>query len=384
MIDPNLVKNDLIKVTKGILNSVSPDGIWGIQDHTDWGPVITVLTVDYLLSCQMGINEEWIVNTENNSFKCSIEKSLHYLNSQIEKKGNFGADFWDICKLGELIERHKLYNYFTNYNYLKEYILAYISQNKFACDETDWSGIGMYMACLDYLILINDTVNIQALYNIALSQMDNEGFFYGKKNKLDSYIIHPIWHTAQFIRFMCRNKTYFNQDVYDKVFNWMCNVQGNNGEFDYFNIFTYYYTCYAIIAFSYYDDKSDLFINKAVSYIHKSISSEGIVGDSGGTIMTVIAFSELIERYVLKEVIQSALYEHQIVLVQDLEKYKSKISILEAELAKYKLMEKNTEFRFYKKDVWRFGILLTIFGIFVSVIPAIIPLIIFYLENNLG
>lgn len=381
MIDLNLIKNDLVKVTKGILNSVSPDGVWGSQDHTDWGPVITVLTIDYLLSCQMDITEEWIINTESSSFKCSIEKSLHYLNSQIKDTGSFGADFWDVCKLGELIEKHKLYKYFSNYTQLKTYITLFISKNKLAYDETEWSGIGMYMACLDYLILINDSANVQALYDKVLPQMHNEGFFFGKKNKLNSYIIHPIWHTAQFVRFMCRNKDYYNQDVYDKVFNWMCNVQGNNGEFDYFNIFTYYYTCYAIIAFSYYSDKNDTFINKAISYIHKSITSDGIVGDSGGTIMTVIAFSEFVDQDTLKEILQRALYEHQIILTSDLEQYKNEIKELKAELTKYKIMEDNTEFKFSKKDVWKFGILLTIFGIFVSVIPSVIPLILFFLEK---
>lgn len=381
MVNYNDIENDLIKVTKGILNSVSKEGIWGSQDHTDWGPIITVLTIDYLLSCQMDIGEEWTVNTSNESFNCSIEKCLKYLNEQINSDGSFGADFWDVCKLGELILKYNLKDYFDNYSLLEIYISSFLAEDKLSSDATDWSGVGMYVAALDYLVLAGDLKKVQALYDTIIIQVHPEGFFFGKKNKLNSYIIHPIWHTAQLIRFMCKNKTYFNQEIYNKVFDWMCNVQGNNGEFEYFNIFTYYYTCYAIIAFSYYK-KNDFYINKALNYIHDSISPNGIVGDSGGTIMTALAFGDLLDKDNLNSVLQHSMYEHQIILTDVLLNYKDRIRELETELLNYKDKEDSTELRFSKKDVWKFGVLLTVFGIFVTVVPAIIPLIIFFLEQK--
>ena len=375
MINREKVMSSLSCTTKYLLNSVSQNGAWGIKDGTEWGPIITLMSVDYLIECGQDIDEDWIVY-QDSPFECNLRRCLCYLDAEIQSDGAFGSDLWDACKLGELIERRSLHEYFTRYNLLKVYCIESIEQGNANKLDTDWSGTGIIVSCIEYLLYLNQMEKAKELFSIVVSHMQADGSFVGKRNKQNYSVVHPVWHVAQVVRLINNTPEFSSEPMNVRMLNWLINNQCDDGSFEYFSRFTYYYTGYGIIAYSFFPTVPDTNINQAISYLIGHVDKLGCVGDSGGTIMTILAFARLFSSTELNGMLEKAKAERWIVAVNDIKELIAENESLKKKLEEVKSKIASTEFTFTKKTVWILGIVITLLMLLLQVgVPVIMRLI---------
>jgi len=359
----NYKNKDLYKALSYILDNVNEDGSWGSSDYEDWKCIITTLTTELLLSCNIEPNATWFINNKKNEF-C---KTIQFLDSCIQTSGAFGEDYWDACKLGIVINKYSLQDRFTNYQKLHSYIIQSIKDKAYQNKDEGWSGTAFYAITIDYIDSIK-TLDIElsnianTVYDELIRQQSTDGSFRGTTNKSGQEFVSPIWHTFQVLQTLLRRGVPATDDKIVKIVNWIKNEQEDDGSFKDYK-FTIMCTSYIIMALSNLKDCHDI-IQKGLNFLHSKLNSSKL--DSAERIMIALP---------LRNMENSQLYFNATILdLRNLEtlenrnaeletecnQYKSKSQEQENELNKYKEKYKDVGVVFTKTQAWLLGLVFTV------------------------
>ena len=66
-----------------LLNTVNEDGSWISIEHNHWNPIISTLTVELLLSCDLYPKSFWFIKKDKDFIKIDLEKSLKWLDTNM-------------------------------------------------------------------------------------------------------------------------------------------------------------------------------------------------------------------------------------------------------------------------------------------------------------
>jgi len=365
------VTDKLISITRYILDSVSDEGNWESPEHEPWSPIITVCNVDHLLSCGMKEDDEWPISRDGSMYDYSINKSLKYLNSQINPDGSFGADFWDTCRMAVLVLKRKLQQKITNFTNLEMYI-----ENKYRADylsnhDYDWAGPGVYAACADYYLRKGQNDVAKNIIDSVITLQKNDGSFVGHEKRTGGYVVNPIWHTSQVIMTVLGNDIVINEDIVNAAKQYLIDKQSpDTGGYEDFGNYGIYYTAYAILGFLSFSNPPEN-LKRALSCLMASVSNDGKAGDPGGTIMTALALGKYLGSD-LNSLFDSIQVKRNKSLLSENKALKQKIEELSTEVNTFKTRYKDADIVLTKKEVWKWGILISIF---VSVIMFVIPVL---------
>lgn len=370
----------IYKVLSYILDSVSEDGSWGTADFEDWAPIITVLTVDLLLSVGIDPNMKWIVDRGVQTFECSLSLSIHqYIDNNIREDGSFGEDFWDACKLGALLNKYSFHDRFTRSEKLGRYIIDAVERDEYRAKDKTWCGPGYYAAAVDYLDGIGKTDLATTIYNELVACQCHDGSFRGPVGIDGNEVVHPVWHTSQaLITFLRRQVSEKDQKIL-KILEWIKSAQDDSGCFKAFSRYGIYYTAYAVLGLSALSNPPLDILQKSIDWLVSNISPTGKVADGGGTLMTALALravekSDLSFQVSIVELRRLTTLEGRCkVLENDNAKLKEHNNRLTADIGEYREKYKNADFVLTKADVFKFSIMI---AVLVLVLGIIVPLLI--------
>ena len=281
----NYKKKDLYIVLSDILDNVNDDGSWGSSDYEDWKCVLTTLTVELLLSCNVDANATWFVNNK----KVELNRSFEYLDNQIQSDGKFGEDYWDACRLGVVINKYAMSDKFKNYSKLHNYIMQSIENKTYQNNNEGWSGPGFYAMTINYLDSLKTIdPNISNLANTIYDELTklqcSDGSFKGATNKSGQFYVSPVWHTSHVLLTFIRRGIAQSDEKIQKIVSWLKQEQEEDGSFSNYK-YTVMCTSYAIIALSDLPD-CHYSIEKGIKFLHTKI--DGHI-DSAERIMTALA-----------------------------------------------------------------------------------------------
>lgn len=352
----------LRKLFNCLLESVSEDGNWRDFDDS-WSPIITAITAELLLNAGVQVDDKWYIFREQQYKPVSLSKSIQFLNSQIREDGRFGTDLWDSIRLGKLIAGHELKAYFSNYDKLHSYIVANLEKDTVITGKSEWRGPGFYASAIDYFDLVKlDELSQKTLEKLLFHQQP-DGSWIGEKSKDGHLVVSPVWHTSQAIITLERKDSETHKTSIARAIKWIVEKQENDGSWPALRQFEIYFTSYAIIALSKFNNEKE--IQKAVNYLKSQIDNTGKCSDLGGTLMCAIAFWELYKshinqsmtfmEYLLASRVSAVtnLLENQIqILGNDV---KAKETVIEGYKEKYR----DAEVVITTKQAWLLGIVLT-------------------------
>jgi len=379
----NYRKKDLYKALSYILDNVNEDGSWGSSDYESWKCVITTLTTELLLSCNVEPNATWFKNNQ----KVEFSKSIQFLDSRIQTTGMFGEDYWDACRLGIVINKYSLQDKFTNYQKLYSYIIQSIKDKVYQKKDEGWSGTGFYAITIDYIDSIK-TLDIELsnianmVYDELIRQQSTDGSFRGATNKQGQENVSPIWHTFQVLQTLLRRGVTPTDEKIIKIVNWIKNVQEEDGSFKDYR-YTVMCTSYIVMALSNLANCQAV-VDKALNFLHNQITNS--ILDSAERGMIALA---------LRNVENSQLYFNATILdLRDLETLENRNVELEAECNRYKSKSQEQEniLKKYEKKYKDAGVVLTqtqawLWGIILCFVFTFLVSAVFYLlgtkQNNL-
>ena len=368
------VTDKLVSVTRYILDTMSEEGNWKSPEHEPWGPIITVLNVDHLLSCGMKIDDEWSVNCNGQIHKCTLNKCLEYLNSQINQDGNFGADFWDSCKMAAFVLKYKIQEKIPKFTCLQEYIKNKYNIGYLSSHDYNWAGPGAYAACADFFLYNGQSDIAKAIINSVITLQKRDGSFVGMEKSTGGYFVNPIWHTSQVIMTILNSHYDINEDIVNNAKQYMIDKQAPNGGYDDFSNYGIYYASYAILGFLAFNNRPEN-LKRALDNVINLISIEGKVGDAGGTTMVALALGKylgddvhnIFEKIQIKR--SKALLEENKILKQKNDELISQINVFNTRYG-------DADIVLTKKEVWKWGILL-------AIIIFIIPILTDFVKSTL-
>lgn len=319
-----LSDNDCVHTLKQILSfllkSVSEDGSWRDINVERWNPMITTVAVDVLL--QSGLKSDEIWSAEDSDHKsCSLRKSYEYLNSNIRDDGSFGTDFWDACRLGEVILKHDLKSFFPSFEKLNSYLIKRILENSIFGDTSEWEGPGFIAIALEYLDLNQMLEESEVFTKILIEKQNPEGSWVGITRNTGYPIISPVWHTSQAVSYLCRKDPQKYQANIDKAVMWLLSIQELNGTWAGIHYFQTYYTSYAIIALcdaQIYDLSR---INVATKFLKTQMESPKQCLDPCGIVLCAYAFIKKLKlsSFDIHSIIENIMYSQNLERVEELQ-----------------------------------------------------------------
>jgi len=380
----NYKNKALFKILSYILDSVNEDGSWGSSDYEDWKCILTTLTADLLLSCNIEPNATWFVNNK----KIEFSKTIQFLNNSIQDTGACGEDYWDACRLGVLINKYSLQDKFSNFQKLHTYIIQSIDQKVYQSKNEGWSGPGFYAITIDYLdsIKIMDVTlsNIaNTIYDELIRQQSTDGSFRGATNKTGQEFVSPIWHTFQVLQTLLRRGVPQTDEKIKKIVDWVKQEQEDDGSFKDYK-FTIMCTSYIITSLSNLNDCQDT-IKKGLGFLHNQLHNPKL--DSAQRIMLALA---------LRSAENTQLYFNATILdLKNLETLESLNEELTNEFnqCKSNLSEKETKLQEYEKKYKDVGVVFTqtqawLLGIILGLVFTVLVSAVFYLlgtkQDNLS
>lgn len=358
-LDDSLV---LRKLFSCLLESVSEEGNWRDFDDS-WSPIITTITAELLLNAGVQIQDKWYIFREQQYKPVTLSKSIQFLNSQIREDGSFGTDLWDSIRLGKLIAKHELKAYCSNYDKLHNYIVENLERDTVITGKSEWRGPGFYAAAIDYFDLVKlDELSAKTLEKLLFHQQP-DGSWIGEKSKDGQLVVSPVWHTAQAIITIKRKDSEIHKIAITRAIKWVTDKQENDGSWPALRQFEIYFTSYAIIALSNFNNKTE--IQKAVNYLKSQIDNTGKCSDLGGTLMCAIAFWELFKEHVnqsmtfMEYLLASRVSEVTNLLENKIQILSNDVRAKETIINEYKEKYRDAEVVITKRQAWLLGIVLT-------------------------
>jgi hypothetical protein len=342
-----------------LLETISEKGYW-TDPQEGWEPILACVAVEVLMDAGLTVDHSWTVPGCHT--KMALEAPLRWLNSRIQPDGQFGTDFWETCRLGLLIEKHKLHPYFPNYAELQKYINAVYAANTILSSDSDWIGPGFLAAAADYFDRVAKYAEATALVDRLRSMQQVDGRWYGSVGTTGHPIVSPVWHTAQAVLTLTRKGRTEHREAISKALGWIRTAQDPSGKWPDIQQYVIYSTCYAILALSQAEVVDQPAITRGLDYLKSTMRPDGRFHDFGGTLMAAIALLAAVRQHV-----GSDLTTIDYVLARNarsqVERAEKEAATAKAEADKHKSrndeLEKryhNADFGVTKKQLWAAGI----------------------------